>query len=503
LRKKQVRRWVIDILANYSEIPPQILTLLQEIGRAGDQASQSVYVVGGFVRDFLLGRENLDLDIVVEGDAISFARHLAEAWGGTFQAHHQFGTGTLTRPDGFKIDFVSARRETYERPGALPFIESGTIEDDLRRRDFSMNALAIQLNPDAFGNLVDCTDGLRDLRAGHIRALDDLSFMDDPTRIFRAIRYEGRYGFQIVESDQMLIREAIHQNALDLISGERIRNEIDRILSEAATPKMIRRMLEFDLFRAIHPAWEVPQNFDALWNAAHRAMDWAAKHLTADKIDATVMLWMTLFGTATLVYAIEAITDRLVLAHQLQKLFRVGSEFQRDLEDSVCSENLRGAFENHGISLSQNVSIKSESGKWLITDKDNKQTYAIRKEKGQLNIYQIQTKLVAPNRLRKTLDALSLASRPSEVYQLLKPYPLEALVFALTQLDQPDWRVAKIRNYLIDWKGVQPLINGDDLIQWGLKPSPAFAELLWKAFAAQLDGDIFTKQEAYQFLTHI
>jgi tRNA nucleotidyltransferase/poly(A) polymerase len=301
----------------------------------------------------------------------------------------------------------------------------------------------------------------------------------------------------------MLIREAIHQSALDLISGERIRNEIDRILSEAATPKMIRRMLEFDIFRAIHPDWNIPHDFDALWNAAHRAVDWAAKHLVADKIDATVMLWMTLFGTATLVYAIEAITDRLVLAHQLQKLFRVGSEFQRDLEDRVWSEDLRRAFENNGISLSQNVTIKSESGKWLITDKDNKQAYAIRKEKGQLNIYQIQTKLVAPNRLRKTLDALSLASRPSEVYQLLKPYPPEALVFALTQPDQPDWRVSKIRNYLIDWKGVQPLINGDDLIQLGLKPSPAFAELLWKAFVAQLDGDILTKQEAYQFLTHI
>ncbi|MBI1929305.1 CCA tRNA nucleotidyltransferase, partial [Candidatus Poribacteria bacterium] len=466
---------MIDNLKNHSKILPQILTLLQAIGQAGEQAARPVYVVGGFVRDLLLGRENLDLDIVVEGDAIRFARHLAEAWGGTFQAHHQFGTGTLTRPDGFKIDFVTARRETYERPGALPFVESGTIEDDLRRRDFSMNALAIQLNPDAFGNLVDCTDGLRDLRAGLLRTLHDRSFMDDPTRIFRAIRYEGRYEFQIVDSDQMLIREAIHQSALDLISGERIRNEIDRILLEGAAPKMIRRMLEFDLFRAIHPAWEVPQDFDALWNAAHRAMDWAAKHLVADKIDATVMLWMTVLGTATPVYVIEAITDRLVLAHQLQKLFRIESEFQRDLEDRVCSEDLRRAFENHGISLSQNVTIKAESGKWLITDKEKEQAYAIRKEKRQLNIYQIQTKLVAPNRLRKTLDALSPASRPSEVYQLLKPYPLEALVFALTQPDQPDWRVAKIRNYLIDLKDVQPLINGDDLIQLGLKPSPAFA----------------------------
>ena len=119
-----------------SQIPPQILALLQEIGQVGDEVSQPVYVVGGFVRDLLLGRENLDLDIVVEGDAIGFASHIAEKWDGRLHTYREFGTATVTCPDGFKIDFVSARRETYEQPGALPLVKYGTIADDVHRRDF-------------------------------------------------------------------------------------------------------------------------------------------------------------------------------------------------------------------------------------------------------------------------------------------------------------------------------------------------------------------------------
>ena len=213
-----------------SNISPYIRRLLQEIGRFGEETSQSIYVVGGFVRDLLIGRENLDIDIVVEGDAVDFAYQLAEVWASKVQPHHQFKTATITRLDGLKLDFVSARNETYSSPGALPSVEYGTIVEDLRRRDFSINALAIGLQPDAFGELVDCTEGLQDLRAGRIRVLHKRSFIDDPTRIFRAIRYERRYNFQIAESDQQRMLAAIEQGVLNLISGQRIRNEIDHIL---------------------------------------------------------------------------------------------------------------------------------------------------------------------------------------------------------------------------------------------------------------------------------
>ena len=410
------------MLSTLSRLPTQIFNLLREIG---ETAHQPVYVVGGFVRDLYLQRENLDLDIVVEGDAISLAHRLAEKWRGALQPHHQFGTATVTRPDGFKLDFVTARNETYEHSGALPLVRQGTIVEDLQRRDFSINALAIYLNPDDFGRMVDCTDGLEDLRHGRIRVLHEQSFIDDPTRIFRAIRYEQRYNFRIVERDETLICAAIGRGSLASVSGQRIRNEIDRILIEEETPRTVQRMLEFDLFRAIQPHWNVTPDFAPQWRVPQQAIDWAVKYLPADETDTEVVRWMALFDT---VDVIEAVGDRLVLENQLRK------------------------------------------------------------------------KLIATVALLNDLDTLSTDAKPSEMYQLLKPYPLEALVSALVQPHQPDWRTKKIAHYLINLRHVQPLINGDDLIQLGLQPSEAFADLLWRAFSAQLDEKIVTKQEAYQFL---
>ena len=410
---------------DFSNISPHIRRLLQEIGMFGEETHRPVYVVGGFVRDLLIERENLDIDIVVEGDAVDFAYQLAKTWGGQVHLHHQFKTAAITRSDGVKLDFVSARNETYPSPGALPSVEYGTIVEDLFRRDFSINALAIQLLPDAFGELVDCTDGLCDLRTGHIRTLHKRSFVDDPTRIFRAIRYEGRYNFQITESDQKQMLDAIEQGVLNLISGQRIRNEIDHILSEEAAPQMVNRMSDFDLLGAIHPTWNIPPNFNVLWTAAGQAIEWASTSLPNDPINTGAILWMTLLTSPD---AIEGVNSRLALENQL---------------------------------------------------------YA---------------KLTAQTQLEHDLNALSTSSKPSEVYQLLNPYPLESLVFGMMQSNQPDWRVGKIGDYLTNLRSVQPLVTGEDLIQRGLKPSRAFSDLLWQAFAAQLNGQVSTTQETYQLL---
>jgi tRNA nucleotidyltransferase (CCA-adding enzyme) len=408
-----------------SSISPRICHLLQEIGQFGKDTSRSVYVVGGFVRDLLIGRENLDIDIVVEGNAIDFAHQLAKVWRGQVQTHQKFKTATITRLDGLKFDFVSARNETYPSPGALPSVEYGTIAEDLHRRDFSINALAMRLQPDTFGEIVDCTDGLQDLRSGRIRALHERSFIDDPTRIFRAIRYEGRYNFQIVEGDRKRILDAIKQGVLNLISGQRIRNEIDHILSEETALQMVNRMDEFDLFDAIHPTWKISPNFDALWRTAGQAIEWASTSLPNDPINTRAILWMTLL---TAVDSIEVISSRL------------------GLENELCA------------------------------------------------------KLRAQTQLEHNLNALSVSSKPSEVYQLLNPYPPEPLIFTMMQPNQPDWRMEKMSNYLTHLRSVQPLVTGDDLIQQGLKPSRAFSDLLWQAFAAQLDGKVSTTQEIYQFL---
>ena len=497
-----------QVLTDQSSIPREMLDLLREIG---GRTRTPICLVGGFVRDLLLGRENHDLDVVVEGDAIRFAQELGQSWGWEVQSHNRFGTATLIQPAQAGIDFASARRETYERPGALPLVKPGTIEDDLRRRDFSINALAIRLNADGFGELIDCFDGVADLRSGRIRALHAASFVDDPTRIFRAVRYERRYNFQIEQADQARIREALHQGVFDLISGERIRNEINCILAEKAAPRMVQRLLEFDAFRAIHPEWKVARDFGVCRDAARRAVDWASRHLTDEEIDKGQIAWMALLGATnrrksppyhegTPSYVIQAIADRLVLPHRLHRLFQLDVGVQRDLDEGKISRGLRESLEEKGVSLSRNVAIGGGKNRWLISDACNKKTFAIRKEIQVFYVCEIQTELTACQRLYTALGMLSADTKPSEVYRLLKPYAVEALVFALTQPECPEWRAEKIEEYLVNLRKIEPLIRGNDLIQLGLKPGKAFTNLLSKAFAAQLDGEISTKGEACQLL---
>ena len=497
-----------QVLTDQSSIPCKILDLLRKIG---SKTRLPICVVGGFVRDLLLGRENLDLDIVVEGDAISFAQELGESWRWEVQKHDRFGTATLIQPAGTRIDFASARSETYEHPGALPLVSPGTIEDDLRRRDFSINALAVRLSSDGFGELLDCVDGVEDLRAGRVRALHSESYLDDPTRIFRAVRYEGRFEFQIEANDQARIHDSIQQGVLDRISGERIRNEINRILAEDAVPRMVRRLLELDVFRAIHPEWKVAQDFGVDWSAVQKAINWARIHLGDEEIDTGQIAWMSLLRATDWnnpqsrrdgvpEYVIQAITDRLALPHRLRRLFQTDADIYEDLAEGKVSEKLRETFERKNISLSRNAAVREGKHRWLISDTEKRKSFAIRKENQTFYICEIQTILTAGHDLYETLGMLSVDSRPSEVYRLLKPYPDEALVFTVIQPEQPKWQVALIEDYLIHSRVIEPLISGGDLIRLGLQPGKSFSNLISKAFSAQLDGEISTKREAYEFL---
>ncbi|GAI24807.1 unnamed protein product, partial [marine sediment metagenome] len=155
------------------------------------------YVVGGFVRDLLLGIENLDIDIVVEGKGIILAQKLGKELKGEVKKFPEFGTAAVMLPDGFKIDVATARSEFYEYPAALPRVEFASLKQDLYRRDFTINSMAVRLNKKGLGDLIDFYGGERDLKKKVVRVLYNLSFVEDPTRIFRAIRFEQRYGFQI------------------------------------------------------------------------------------------------------------------------------------------------------------------------------------------------------------------------------------------------------------------------------------------------------------------
>lgn len=215
--------------------------------------SDGVYLVGGTVRDILLGEPSFDVDIAVEGDAIALAGRLAEELGGRVRPHEQFGTAVVLYGEGEHIDVVTARSEVYAAPGALPTVEPGTVRDDLHRRDFTINALAASLQPSDFGRLVDPFGGRDDLQAGTIRVLHERSFTDDPTRIFRAIRYENRYGFRLDETSARLARAAVDGGLVGELSGARLTDELVALLAEDEIEHTILRLAELGADRAIHP----------------------------------------------------------------------------------------------------------------------------------------------------------------------------------------------------------------------------------------------------------
>jgi tRNA nucleotidyltransferase (CCA-adding enzyme) len=218
-----------------------------------EKPNEGVYVVGGTVRDILLGRRSFDVDLAVVGDAIAFARALAAELGGSCLPHGQFGTAVVRYGDGKHVDVVTARRETYAAPAALPTVEAAGIEDDLRRRDFTINAMAVSLDAEEHGLLVDPSGGRSDLEAGTIRVLHEASFCDDPTRIFRAIRYESRFGFRMDEDTEALARAAIEGGFVGRLSGARIREELIELLEEESAPRSIVRLRELGADKAIHP----------------------------------------------------------------------------------------------------------------------------------------------------------------------------------------------------------------------------------------------------------
>lgn len=238
-------------------LEPRLLSLLRRCGQIGEEVGFGVYAVGGFVRDLLLEVPNLDVDLVVEGNAIEYAEHLARVLDGRCSAHEKFGTAVVTLPDGRKLDVATARTEMYTRPAALPVVRGSTLKQDLYRRDFSVNAMALRLHPDHFGRLVDFFGAQRDLQSGVIRVLHNLSFIDDPTRIFRAIRFEQRFGFRMEPNTEHLLRGAVGLEVLSLVSPERVRDELMLILSESRPIPAILRMDRLKVLRLLHPGLQL------------------------------------------------------------------------------------------------------------------------------------------------------------------------------------------------------------------------------------------------------
>ncbi len=229
-------------------LPRHLLELVKDISRQAAGQGQRGYLVGGIVRDLLLNHPNFDLDLVVKGDAVKLAQQVAETTQAKLLAHHRFGTAKLRCQD-FTLDLATARGETYARPGALPTVTPGTLKDDLSRRDFSINAMAVSLAPDDYGELIDPHQGKSDLEHRLIRILHPGSFSDDATRILRAVRYERRLGFELETETAQLLKRNVAM--LDTISGDRIRHELELIFREEQPESIIKRLAELGVLQRI------------------------------------------------------------------------------------------------------------------------------------------------------------------------------------------------------------------------------------------------------------
>ena len=424
-------------------LPPARREMLRLIARQAEELGLALYVVGGFVRDLLLGKPSLDFDLVVEGDAIRLARALARKYGGRVSSHRRFGTAKwrldpqderLRSALGLEqeqladlpatLDLVSARTEFYMHPTALPTVQQGSIKLDLHRRDFSINTLALRLDGRYYGKLLDHWGGGKDLREGVIRVLHSLSFIDDPTRMLRAVRLEQRLGFTIEPRTLELLHDALP--LLGRVSGERVRGELEQIFKEPRRLQIMDRLQELDLLRAIHPALR--------WG------DW-----------------------------------------QRQAFAQV--EGFRPPE----SWRLAGEVEPQALYYGM-----------LLVALEPAQAQAVCR---RLHFAaQLRADLLQANRLYHGFPARCGEGRPSALVEYLEGFRERALVIAwLAFFDQPDCR-ARLERYLRQWRFVTPTTTGDTLRAMGLPPGPAYGRILHRLRAARLDGEVTSDEQEQALL---
>ena len=282
-----------------SKFPPEIFSLLKLAGEVADKCGFSGYIVGGSVRDLLRGEANLDIDIVIEGDGIAFAQVLGKKLRARVKSHKRFGTAVVVK-DNFKFDVATSRTEYYEAPAALPTVETSSIKKDLYRRDFTINTMAIKLNPDKFGQLFDFFGGQRDIKEKTIRILHNLSFIEDPTRAFRAIRFSERFGFKISKHTINLIKTAVRINLFDRLSGARMYDELNLLFLETEPIMAVKRLEELSLLKFIHPRMKVTKTLEETFEAIQETFAWFKLLFFEEEVNKSHLFLMSLIEELTL-----------------------------------------------------------------------------------------------------------------------------------------------------------------------------------------------------------
>jgi len=310
------------------KFPAEIYDLLRLSGEVAEGQGFNAYLVGGSVRDLLRGEENLDIDIVIEGDGISFAKVLGERLNAKVRAHEKFGTAQVFA-NRLKLDVATARTEYYEFPAALPKVETSSIKKDLYRRDFTINTLAVKLNPRDFGFLIDFFGGQRDLREKTMRVLHNLSFVEDPTRVFRAIRFSERFGFKIGKHTETLIKSTIEMNLFDKLSGPRLYEELLLSFKETDPIRTLKRLSDFGLLKVINPNLVFTEDLEATLKSMYETLSWFNLLFLEEKPDSGVLYLMALLSGLK-DDDIRNVMDRLSPSPRIKELIIKGIANARD-----------------------------------------------------------------------------------------------------------------------------------------------------------------------------
>ena len=414
------------------QLPEPIVEVLKEAGKLGDELHCSVYAVGGFVRDLLMKRPNLDIDLSVEGDGIVFAEALAERLKGRVRTHKKFRTAIVFYTDAEgnpqHLDVATARLEYYEYPAALPTVELSSIKMDLYRRDFTVNALAVQLNESRFGTLVDPFEAQRDLKERTISVLHSLSFIEDPTRILRAVRFERRFEFQIGKQTERLIKNALSLKMIERLSGARLFNELMHVFDEKEAPACIRRLEGWHIWRSIHPVLQLTPAKDILIAGLEEVLAWY-RLLYKTPAPRSWALYMQGLMVGAKYPDVSAALDRLGFIERTKTDFL------------ALRENTRRAA----------------------------------------------NRLITAHRDGDT--------RMSTLYEVLSPLEIEGLLYLMARHGQEHNIGKDVSLFLTRLREEKVDISGADLMLLGETPGPIFGQALRDTLKARLDGKVKNRDE--------
>lgn len=412
-------------------LPKDVLDILEKAGALGRSRQTPVYVVGGFVRDLLLKTPNHDIDLVVEGDGIGFARAFAGVLGGRVRVHKKFLTSVVIFPGAGgkeeRVDVATARLEYYESPAALPTVEHSSIKMDLYRRDFTINALAIRLDCEPMGEIVDFFGGQKDIRDRVIRVLHTLSFVEDPTRCLRAVRFEQRYHFRIGPATEKLIKNDVSLKLLDKLSPSRLFNEFEHICAEETAILCIRRLHELGILQAIHPQLSINPDRKEMLIRTAKVMAWYRLLY----IDEEMRPWLVYF---------LVLCSSLTYAVTLEVFRRLGIPPALKNEVLGCREKAR--------------SLRSSLKRLTATP----------------------------------------GFRVSALCAMLRPLSVEFVLYLMADMEVPETRRALSR-YITVWRTEKPGVDGSDLKKLGLAPGPAYGVILQRLLEAKLDGTAASPEE--------